>query len=177
MRTLVAYESMFGNTHAIAAYIAEGLLALGEVEAVSIHEVTRERLAQCDLFVVGGPTHVHGLTSSQSRKGAADTAAKSDGSLLLDPDAEGPGLRDWFHDCPVVDGTLGAAFDTRYDANPLLTGRASRRIARRLGDLGFEVIAEPESFLVDKDNTLLMGERERARAWGAGLAHALTARL
>jgi hypothetical protein len=62
-----------------------------------------------------------------------------------------------------------AAFDTRLDAAPLLTGRASKGIARLLHAAGFELAAEPESFLVDKDTLLLAGEEHRAEAWGGGL--------
>jgi hypothetical protein len=123
--------------------------------------------------VLGGPTHAHGLTSSQSRQGAFDTAAKSNGALALDPDAEGPGLRDFFRDLPCVDGTLAAAFDTRYDASPLLTGRASRGIAKRLADHGFRLAIEPESFLVDKHNGLIPGEDTRAMRWGISLSNSL----
>ena len=65
-----------------------------------------------------------------------------------------------------------AAFDTRIDAPAALTGRASKGIAKRLRRCGFDLVAEPESFLVDKHNHLLEGEAERARAWGAALASA-----
>jgi hypothetical protein len=173
MRTLIAYESMFGNTHVIAAEIASGFEASGSARLESVHNVTPALLEWADLFIVGGPTHAHGLTSAQSRQGAYDTAAKSDGSLTLDPDAEGPGLRDFFRDCMVVDGKLAAAFDTRYDASPLLTGRASRGIAKRLVDRGFRLAVEPESFLVDKHNGLLPGEDLRAMRWGIELSNAL----
>jgi hypothetical protein len=36
-------------------------------------------------------------------------------------------------------------------------------------------VAEPESFLVDKDNHLLAGESDRARRWADGLVSRLTA--
>ena len=62
-----------------------------------------------------------------------------------------------------------AAFDTRLDAAPLLTGRASKSIAKMLRAAGFELAAAPESFLVDKDTHLIAGEEQRAQAWGAGL--------
>ena len=64
----------------------------------------------------------------------------------------------------------GAAFDTRVDISPILSGRASNSIAKALHHHGFRLIAEPESFLVDRETRLLPGELERARAWGAALA-------
>ena len=63
-----------------------------------------------------------------------------------------------------------AAFDTRVDAAAVLTGRASRGISRRLTELGYRLAADPESFLVDKENHLLAGESDRAEAWAASLA-------
>ena len=59
------------------------------------------------------------------------------------------------------------AFDTRLSGFPALTGRASRGISRLLGSHGCRVLVPPESFLVSKQNTLLGGETERARSWGA----------
>ena len=49
-------------------------------------------------------------------------------------------------------------------------------IARQLHQHGFGQVAEPESFLVDKDNHLEAGEKERAEEWGARLAAAVTRR-
>ena len=62
MHTLVVYESMFGNTHKIADGIAAGLRPTGEVRVVPVHEATDELVAWADLVVVGGPTHIHGMT-------------------------------------------------------------------------------------------------------------------
>lgn len=62
---------------------------------------------------------------------------------------------------------LAASFDTRLSGIPALTGRASRGIARLLCGRGCRLVAPPESFLVTSKNTLLPGEAERARAWGA----------
>ena len=171
MRAVVVYESMYGNTHAIADAIGHGLAPLGEVAVVP---VGRAGVEGADLVVVGGPTHVHGMTRPTSRK-AAVTAAEEPGSLLVvEPGAEGPGIREWVR---TVDGRAmgAAAFDTRIDASPLLTGRASKGIAKALRDRGFSLVAEPESFLVTKDNHLGPGEEARARAWGGRLADALMA--
>jgi hypothetical protein len=63
-----------------------------------------------------------------------------------------------------------AAFDTRADISALLSGRASKGIASRLKKHGCELVVAPESFLVTKENHLVLGEHERALAWGATLA-------
>ena len=51
-----------------------------------------------------------------------------------------------------------------------LTGRAAKGIARRLREHGFDVVVEPESFLVTKQDRLEPQEQDRARDWGTKLA-------
>lgn len=162
---------MYGNTRAIAEAVAEGLG--GEnVSVESVHEAGVPS-PDVELLVVGGPTHMHGLSSSLSRRLAAD-AAKEDGHAALEPGAtEGPGLRRWLHDLPERTGAGAASFDTRLDRSPHLTGSAARGIARRLTRRGYDVSAS-ESFLVeDAEGPLEDGEADRARAWGAELARRL----
>ena len=77
------------------------------------------------------------MTSQRSRDGAKDMAAK-DSELHLDPDAEGPGLRDWFDELPEGSNGRAAAFDTRVHASTLVTGQASKGIAKRLRRHGFD---------------------------------------
>jgi hypothetical protein len=89
--------------------------------------------------------------------------------LVMEPDSTSEGVREWLASLSHMTGRA-AAFDTRLDAAPLLTGRASKGIAKMLRTAGFELAAQPESFLVDKDTHLLAGEEQRARAWGASLA-------
>lgn len=169
MRAVVVYESMFGNTHEVAERIAEGLG--GEVAVLSVGEAIGTILHDVDLLVVGGPTHVHGMSRPTSRHSASQQAESDDG-LALEPDADGLGLREWFDGLPANSG-LAAAFDTRVDAAAILTGRASKGIAKRLERHGFDVVAARESFLVDKESRLVAGERERAVAWGRQLAAAI----
>jgi hypothetical protein len=55
----------------------------------------------------------------------------------------------------------------------IVTGSAAKGIAKRLRQDGYELVAEPESFVVDdSDGPLHAGELERARAWGRSLAKA-----
>jgi hypothetical protein len=166
MRALVIYESMYGNTHAVATGIAAGLHATHEVTLVPVNRATRELVAQADLIVAGGPTHLHRMSTVASRRMAAAAARKPDSTLTLDPDADGPGIRDWLEG---LDGTglRAAAFDTRLGGMPALTGRASRGIARLLARAGAVLLVPPESFLVDGENHLHDGEAARACSWGA----------
>jgi len=166
MRALVVYESMYGNTHAVATNIAAGLSATYEVTLVPVTRASRELVAAADLLVVGGPTHMHGMSSASSRRMAAETAGKPGSALSMDPDADGPGVRGWLGGIGAGRG-LAAAFDTRLTGIPALTGRASRGIAAQLKRHGYRLAAAPESFLVSKQSALLDGEAARARSWGA----------
>jgi hypothetical protein len=166
MRAVVVYESMYGNTRAVATDIAAGLRATHEVTLVPVARATRELVASADLLVVGGPTHVHGLSTATSRRSAAQAAGKDGSGLSLDPDANGPGLRSWLEGLDAVD-VSAACFDTRVSGLAALTGRASRGIARLLIRRGCRLVIDPESFLVSKHNTLLDGEAGRACSWGA----------
>jgi len=171
MRALVVYESMYGNTRAIARNIADGLSATHEATLVPVGEATPDLLAEADLLVAGGPTHMHGMSRASSRRMAAQAAAKENSGVTLDPGAHGPGIRDWLND--MAGGQiLAAAFDTRLSGVPAFTGRASHPIGRLLKRHGCRIVAAPASFLVSQQNTLLDGEAERARRWGMTLGAA-----
>jgi len=173
MRALVVYESMYGNTHRIAEAIGEGLAQVYRVDVVPVEHAGAQLVQAADLVVVGGPTHAHSLSRASTRTSAAAEARKPGSPLTLDPAAEGPGLRDWLDTLPATHAKA-AAFDTRMDAAALLTGRAAKGIARRLRRHGLELVGEPESFLVTKQNTLEPQEPARAREWARQLAGSLT---
>ena len=167
MNALIVYESMYGNTRAVAEAVADGLGSEWTTVVHSVHEAGPVP-GDVDLLVVGGPTHMHGLSSAFSRKMAA-SAAKEDAAKLAPGATEGPGLRAWLRDLPRRSGTQAAAFDTRGDARAAVTGSAARGIARRLGHHGYDVVGI-ESFLVaDAEGPLEEGELDRARAWAASL--------
>ena len=169
MRAVVVYESMYGNTHLVADAIGAGLRPTFDVDVVAVSEAGPEVLADADLVVVGGPTHAHGMSRAATRAAAAEAANKPASGLTVEPGVPGPGLRGWF-------GSLGrypvkaAAFDTRVHGPAALTGRASKGVARLLREHDFDVIAEPESFLVTKQTRLEPQEAGRARDWAAKLA-------
>jgi len=71
MRTLVVYESWFGNTRRIAEKVAAAIAPESEVELASVDDPVPS-LVRVDLVVLGAPTHVHGLSSARSRQGAID---------------------------------------------------------------------------------------------------------
>jgi hypothetical protein len=171
MRALVVYESMYGNTHLVAISIAAGMGAMHDVTLVPVCQATRELVAEADLLVAGGPTHMHGMSSAASRRSAAESARKQGSGLTMDPDADGPGIRGWLGGLGDSSG-LAAAFDTRLRGLPALTGRASLGISKSLRRHGYRLLTGPESFLVSKQNTLVDGEAARARAWGATIGEA-----
>ena len=171
MNAAVVYESVYGNTRAIAEAIAEGL---GGAPVVPVSQADAE-MAHAELLVVGGPTHMHGIASIRSRQMAVE-AAHEDAGTHVEPGAGAePGLRAWLRDLSTVVGVRAATFDTRLDKSPWFTGLASRGIERRLHHHGYEVIAT-ESFLVkESEGPLEEGEIDRARAWGKELAQRLAA--
>ena len=174
MRAVVVFESMYGNTHAVADEIATGLAGVGEVVVGSTDQIPPSTFAG-DLLVVGGPTHVHGMSSKSSRHAAAE-AADADPELDLDENANAPGLRSWLKQLPDGKDTAAAAYDTRIDQPTLITGSAAKGIAKRLRRHGYALAGDPMSFLVgDSGGPLLAGELERARAWGGHLATRLGA--
>ena len=173
MRTLIVHESMYGNTREIAEAIAQGIRAEDIGERSEVDVVPATHASECDigtydLLVVGGPTHVHGMSRQRSRDGAIAAASQPDATLQLEAQAAGPGIREWFDTLDYATGAA-AAFDTRMDRSPLLTGRASKTIAKRLRRLGSSLVCEPESFLVDKNTQLLPGEKTRAEEWGRSM--------
>jgi len=169
MRALVVFESMFGNTEAIARAIAEGLAGAAAVEVIEVGSAPTTLPAGVDLLVVGGPTHAHGMSKPESR---ADSARRAGDRLV----SRGIGIREWLAALRGGSSAVAAAaFDTRIKGPGLLWGSAARGADKLLRGRGVRVVAGPESFVVDGPtgplfDRLVEGEIERARAWGAGLA-------
>lgn len=158
MRAVVLYESVYGNTQAVARGIADGLAPLGEVTLARFGEVPPGTAEAADLVVLGGPTHGWGMTRPASRQR---------------PNTEGyaVGVREWLEVPRHEEGKGAAAFDTRFRKPRWLTGSAALRIARRLRRRGYWLVLPPESFFVEHtEGPLEDGEEDRARQWGADLA-------
>jgi len=165
MRAYVVYESMYGNTAAIAEAIAEELRRRGlVVRSGPVNRIVPADAAGAELVVVGGPTHVHGLTRESTRK----TAVKDKKNTYANPTLS-PGLREWIDDLPLGAKGLAAAFDTRFPKPVFLTGSAAKGIARRLSRRGFHLVVGPKSFFVSTANQLLAGELDHATKWADSL--------
>ena len=88
MKVVIVYESMYGNTHHVANTIGAGLRGVADVAVVPVEQASEELVDTADLLVVGGPTHVHGMSRPSTRKAAVEALAKNE-ALELDPEAEG----------------------------------------------------------------------------------------
>jgi hypothetical protein len=166
MRATIVYESMYGNTLDIAEAIAAGLRTRAEVCVLPVRDADHHQLAGIDLLVVGGPTHAWGMTRSSTREQAITDGLRK--GLRIEARQGDPGLREWLSGISATDLPT-AAFDTRIKAPSIVTGDATRGIARRLREHGLPPITKPASFLVNRDNQLLEGETDRARRWGSDL--------
>lgn len=162
MNAVVVYESLWGNTAAVAGAIAEGI---GEgARALSTAEATAEVVAAAGLLVAGSPVLGFKLPTEKMREGAL----KNPGGRPPRPaDLSHPSMRAWLETVPRRDG-WAAAFDTQV-RGPF--GKAAPAIAEALEGLGCRRAANPEGFVVaGKFGPLRDGELERARLWGARLA-------
>jgi hypothetical protein len=169
MRAVVVYESMFGNTRAVAESIGEGLRSRYEVAVLPVGQVDETDLAGVSLLVVGGPTHIWGMSRPSSRRGAVQQSERSNGALVLESGATGPGLREWL--AALHQPLPAAVFDTRVDRPRMITGAAAPKITAALRRHGCRIVDKAQSFRVSpRGSVLVPGELERARAWGKQLA-------
>ncbi len=173
MRARVVYESIFGNTRAIAEAIADGLRGACDVE---VHEISAAPtdLDGLDLLIVGGPTHAWSMTRAGTRDGARKQA-RAGGK---EPISAGIGLREWIARLPARAPPRPihlATFDTVIrPSGKFPFGSAAHPAARRLLDRHLHLLAEPEHFLVQgPPGPLVAGEVGRARAFGQRLAESL----
>jgi len=158
MKTLVVYDSVFGNTERIARAMGGAFGGRGEVAVVRPDDAAGERLADLRLLVVGSPTR--GFRPTEAVAGFLQRASASG-----------------------LGGIKVAAFDTRLSAeetkSPIVRfvvkrgGYAAKRIADELARIGGELVAPPEGFYVlDSQGPLRDGELERAAGWAKRIAAA-----
>lgn len=158
MKAVVVYESIWGNTAAVARAIAEGIGP--GARALSTAEATPEAIEGVDLLVAGAPIQGFNLPNDRMRAGI-----KPDQSPP--PDLSAPTLRSWLERLPEGHARA-AAFDTKIRWSP---GSAASTIDRELTRAGYVTVAKAEHFIVDgQTGPLREGELERARAWGGRLA-------
>jgi hypothetical protein len=168
LTAVVVYESMYGNTKAIATAVAEGLSQHGDVTTYEVSAAPMSFSAEVDLVVVGGPTHAFGLSRDRTRR---DAARRAERPLV----SSSTGLREWLASLRR-DSIAAAAFDTKI-SKPRLPGSAARGAERRLRKLGFRIVAPATTFWVSgSEGPLVAGEGDRARRWGEQLAGSLGSR-
>jgi flavodoxin I len=144
MKTLVIYDSFYGNTEKIAKAIGGAIS--GEVKVLRPGEVSPSDLTALDLLLVGSPT-----------QGGRPTKVIQD---FLNT------LRE-----PAVKGISVAAFDTRFSTKLVgIFGYAAGKIGESLKRKGGTLLLPPEPFFVKgKEGPLKEGELERAAAWAKGV--------
>ena len=142
MKTLVVYDSLYGNTAQVAAAI--GAAVRGESRVLRVGQAKPSELGSFDLVIVGAPT-----------QGGRATEA----------------MRAFLARVPALDGVKVAVFDTRLRARWVkVFGYAAGKIAESMKTLGATLVTEPEGFIVEgKEGPLVEGELERAAAWAKNL--------
>ncbi len=149
MKTLVVYDSYFGNTEKIAQEIGK---AIGDdVPVKRPGDVEADELPDLDYLIVGSPTRAFRPSDA---------------------------IKDFLKKIPSggLKGVKVAAFDTRIakedTTNPVLRfmvnifGYAAKPIADGLARKGGEPVGEPAGFIVlGTEGPLKDGELERAAAW------------
>jgi flavodoxin len=119
MKTLVVFDSNFGNTQKVADYAAT--LLGPDTVSMSVNTVKENDLVGLELLIVGSPIN------------AWNSTKKTRGFLAgLNPSK--------------MKGVKGAAFDTRIKS--FMSGNAAKKIARSMSGAGVIMVAEPIGFFV-----------------------------
>ena len=142
MKSLVVFDSQYGNTEMIAQAIG---VAIG-YQAIRIGELRPGELEDIDLLILGSPTHGGWYTEGVKDLLEALPAQVSFKAAAFDTRT----VNIW---------------------NKLLPfGYAAPRIARELEGKGAELLAPPEGFVVvGVEGPLKDGELERAAGWAGRL--------
>ena len=172
MSVLIIYESMFGNTEAIAEAIAEGVRRGGDsqppgqvVTVVPVAEAPANVPDDVSMLLVGGPTHAFSMSRESTRADAVRQGATGKPQV---------GIREWIDGAEPRADLPVHTFDTRVHVR-MMPGSAAKTAAMALRHKGFAGAKRGESFWVGgKDGPLSHDEIVRARAWGAFLAEALS---
>jgi len=166
MKALLVYESMFGNTQAVAEAVAEGIAARMAVEVAEVGAISSLVGTDIGLLVVGAPTHAFNMSRPATRENASHQARR--GSVV----SSKSGLREWLAGAVLPAGIPAAAFDTKM-MRPRLPGSAAHAAEKRLRGKGCRLVGPVEHFYVtDTQGPLSAGELVRARAWGAAVGAA-----
>lgn len=158
MKTLIVYDSSFGNTEQIAQAIGQALGSPEDVEVRRVSDVQPDQLTGSDLLIVGSPTQgfrptpaISDLLKNLPVNGLSGVKVAAFDTRISIPDVEQPILR-----------FLGRMLPLRYAAKP---------ISVMLMDKGGELITPPEGFLVKgTEGPLKESELERAADWARQIA-------
>ncbi len=166
MNAIVVYESLWGNTAAVARAIAEGI-GTG-ARALSTAEATATAIAGADLIVAGAPVLGFSLPSEGMRESIRTNPTRPPEKLST------PTMRSWLAALPAAPGNARyAAFETRLWWSP---GGATKAIEQGLAKAGYREATKARRFIVTGAyGPLKSGELDKARAWGAELARVMGA--
>ena len=140
MKAIVVYESMHGNTQAVAEAIANKLKEKGSVQVLKVDQMPAVKWDAVDLLVMGCPTYAFNMPPSVQKilKGLPK-------NTLADVQV--------------------AAFDTKMNLFGKFNNAASK-LDKVLRKLGGKSVLSPQNFIVlDKEGPLAEGELARAEAW------------
>ena len=146
MKTLIVYDSMFGNTEKLAKALAEGLRSGGaEVAAVKAEAVKSEDLNGVQLLCVGSPTH--GWNASKPTKEFLEQLKTIES----------------------IRGKKAFAFATKMKSR--LAGDAAPKIESKLKNTGLTIARHSETAIVeDREGPLEEGAEATFRQIGTELS-------
>lgn len=166
---MVVYQSLWGNTAAVARAIAQGLG--DDVLVGSTGDITPEAAGEATLLVVGAPVHAMSLPTATSVK-SVTTRTVVPGEVAAD--LSQPLLRDWLMQLTPL-AMPAVAFDTRMAG--FLGRGGTTTIERLLKARDRRIVEKGHGFTIvnqravhDSASMLREGELARAAAWGSHLA-------
>lgn len=156
MKTIVIFDSIYGNTKAIAEAVGQDIA--GDVKVLHVRDADISVLKNLDLLIVGSPTH--GGRPSKDTKAFLDSIPKS-------------GLKN-VHVAAFDTGISpeGKGFFMRTIIN--FFNYAAKPILSSLENKGGIAASEPEGFIVeDREGPLKAGELDRATQWAREISRKL----
>lgn len=143
MKTLIVYDSKYGNTKTVAEEMACALG--GSASAVDCEHLQLGMLDGVELLILGTPT-----------RNRTATPLARDAAVVIGESVSARGMK-------------VAAFDTGF-VGPF-AGSGAVKLAHLMQEAGFELAADPEHFLVEHlHGPLAEGEAARAGDWVKHLA-------
>jgi flavodoxin len=126
-RTVVIYDTKFGNTEKVAGALRCGLETDGvKVDCVKVDEVDVDKLVEYDFIAIGGPTHMAGMSKL---------------------------MKAFLEELKTIDisGKKGFCFDTRVHShlNRFDLNSAAKRIEKKMKKMKVKMIKPRKSVLVE----------------------------